>query len=407
MIGAAIALSLIAAAFITYRLLRPTVTVTEVVEGPVVQAFYATGTLQPVREFPIKSQVAGTLAKVLVEKGDSVKAGQPLAVVTDPGLDFRQMQAEAEVREKRARAEAKTSPVLQEFEARAGFTVELLVIAQREEQRVTSLLKQNAASQSDLDRSLDRVKELSKELESLKAQLAAKKLEVRKDLEVAEAALKIANWNVEEQTLRSPTDGVVLDRPESMGTRLKENDHIMQIADVRPEKLVMRAAVDEEDLTNVRRNQLVRMTLYSFQDAAPFEGKVTRIYDKADPERRTFEVDVTIDRPNERLAAGMTGELAFIIEEKATSLVVPAQAWQNGAVYTVRGGRLEQLKTTRGLRSVERLELLDGVRPGDRVVISPVGNLKPGRSVRAEYLDPVAAANLNKPRQKEAFKGFN
>ena len=59
-------------------------------------------------------------------------------------------------------------------------------------------------------------------------------------------------------------NAVVLDRPVTVGTRLAVNDHIMWVADVRPEKLIMRAAVDEEDKVYVKEGQIVRMTLYAF-----------------------------------------------------------------------------------------------------------------------------------------------
>jgi multidrug efflux pump subunit AcrA (membrane-fusion protein) len=60
-----------------------------------------------------------------------------------------------------------------------------------------------------------------------------------------------------------------------------------------------------------------------------------------------------------------------------------------------------------GLRSVERVEILSGVIPGDRVIVSPIGDLAEGKSVRTRYLDPAKAAGLNKPAVRDdSFKGF-
>jgi multidrug efflux pump subunit AcrA (membrane-fusion protein) len=87
---------------------------------------------------------------------------------------------------------------------------------------------------------------------------------------------------------------------------------------------------------------------------------------------------------------------------------VPAQAVQNGAIWVVRKGKLHRSEVRIGLRSVERVELLDPLPPGDRVVISPIGDLQEGQSVRTAYMDPQTAAGLNKPREVEGnFKGFN
>src|SRR5436190_1764204 len=91
---------------------RPEVVVTEAVEGPVVQAFYSTGTIQPEREFPIKSNTAGILTEVKVDKGDRVTKGAAMAIVSDPALEYARDKAQAELTEKIERAEDKTSPVL-------------------------------------------------------------------------------------------------------------------------------------------------------------------------------------------------------------------------------------------------------------------------------------------------------
>ena len=389
------------------RLTASQVVVTEAVEGPVVQAFYSTGTIQPERDFPIKANVAGTLTAVHVDKGDLVKAEQPLVVVTDPELGYTARKAEAEVEEKRKRADAKNSPVLQEFDARILAAQAQLDIAQREQERIKGLIERNAAAQTDLDSAMDRAKTIWAQLEGFKALRASKQLELERELAVAQAALETANWNLRQQTVVAPIDGSVLDRPLPIHTRVAINDRLMTVADVRPDKLVMRAAVDEEDVTFAHIGQAVRMTLYAYEGRS-FEGKVQKIYPQADEARRTFEVDVKILDPDSRLAPGMTGELAFIIDQKDKAVVIPSQAVQKGTVYTVENGRLKKLDTEIGLRGIERVEVRTGVKSGERVVISAIGDLHDGDRVRTSYMDPVTAAGINKPKQKtDSFKGFN
>jgi multidrug efflux pump subunit AcrA (membrane-fusion protein) len=166
----------------------------------------------------------------------------------------------------------------------------------------------------------------------------------------------------------------------------------------------MRAAVDEENMTMCRDGQEVQMSLYSYPGRV-FSGHVARIYDKADPQRRTFEVDVGIDKPDDRMAAGMTGELAFVVASKDRAAVAPRQALQGGKLYTVRDGRLAAVDGQVGLTSIERVEVLAGLDVGDRVVISPVAGLRAGQPVRTTFMDPTAAAGLNKPKPKEIFRG--
>lgn len=400
-------LSLAAVGFALLYFSSARVVVSEAVEGPVVQAFYSTGTIQPEREYPIRSNTAGILTEVKVDKGDAVKSGQVLAVVSDPELTFAAQKARAEMEERQQRADPAESPVILELDARITATQALLEIAQREELRIRALLERNAASQTDLDTALDRLKTVWANLESFKAQRGAKLLELKRELAVAQAALDTANWNLDQQNLKSSIDGVVLDRPLAVGTRVAVNDAVMITAQVSPEQLVMRAAVDEEDVTRVSVGQPVRMTLYAYDDRT-FEGKVVRIYPQADEARRTFEIDVRIAEPDPRFAPGMTGELAFIIAERQRAIVIPSQAVQKGVVFAVRDGRLKRLNLELGLRGIERTEVRTGLRPGERVVISALGEMDEDQRVRVTYTDPATAAGYNKPKAiNDNFKGFN
>src|SRR5687767_13650404 len=103
-IAAATTVCLAGAGWLALRFARPVVTVSEAVEAPVVQAFYSTGTVQPEREYPIKSNVAGIITEVRVDKGDRVKKGDPLAIVSEPELKFAADKARAELLERQKRA---------------------------------------------------------------------------------------------------------------------------------------------------------------------------------------------------------------------------------------------------------------------------------------------------------------
>ena len=391
---------------VVVRFTRPLVTVTTIVEAPVVQAFYATGTLLPEREYPIKANNPGLLTEVLVDKGDHVKKGQPLAIVVEDSVQYRFEQAKADRDQQAKLADDKSSPVLQEFDARISATQDLLDIALREQKRIAQIMEQTAGGEAELNRATERVKMTWADLQGLKAQRQERKLALDKNLEVADAALRIAQWNLDRQTIRAPIAGTVLDRPATVGTRLAVNDPIMLIADVRPEQLIMRAAVDEEDKTFVRAGQTVRMVLYAFANRS-FTGTVKKIYDKADPERRTFEIDIDMTEKDPAYSAGMTGELAFIISEKQKTTVIPAQAVQADEVWLVRDGTLTKADVRLGLSSIDRTEVLSGLAKDDLVVISPIATLKEGQRVRTNQVDPTAAANLNKPKQEQTFTRFN
>lgn len=409
---AAATLAAAVVAYLMYAAARPTVTVSEATVARAEQAFYATGTIQPKREFyVIRAAAAGYLrrsegATEFVDKGDVVTKDRVLACVMSDAHLIELTKAAAELTEKQARA-AEDGPVLAEYDAVIASTTKSLEYARNELNRTRELRKSNNASITDVERADTRVQNLEGELASLRSKRASSKLLLARELEVAQKLRDIAQWNFDQQLLKSPVDGVVLDRPVSEGTYVAVNDPIMQVADVKPENLVMRASVDEEDIARVEVGKPVTMVLYSLPGEPPLEGKVKQIYPKADAERRTFEVDVQLDKPDDRLRPGMTGELAFQTAAKEKALVVPSQAVQDGKLYVVRDGRVKAIHAKIGIRGIAMTEVLDGIQPGDRVIISPVGEIKEGQSVRTSYVDFLAAARQNKPAAREVGKfGF-
>ena len=387
-----------------YLLSRPAVTVTRLVEGKMIEAFYATGTVRPHLEYPIHSSVAGILQQVLVRQGSTVTRGQELADVIDPQLQYQADKAQADLKTRRDFADPEKSPILHEFDQRILAAEQMLDVASQQEERFAALAQRNAASANDRDQAFEHMKKFWADLESLKDQRRAKVRELQEDVEVAEAADRAARENLRRQKLLSPIDGVVLDEPMARDTRVEVNGHIMQVADVRVQNLVVRAAVDEEKIARVRLGQKVTMTLYSFPKSS-FDGTVSDIYPKADPNRRTFEVDVSFLNPDPNLRAGMTGELAFIDRTADRALLVPAQAVQNNSIWAVQGGHLTRTAAQVGLRSIEHAQVTAGLKIGDQVVISPIGALHEGQAVRVgSVMDPQAAADLNKPREVQLFK---
>lgn len=385
----------------------PRVTVTEVVTGSVVQAFYATGTLLPHREYAIKANVEGTLQEVLVDKGSVIEKGQTLARVYVEEYTLKRTQAEADLTLAKQLADPKTSPVLLEFDARIRAAEKQWEIAKREYDRLAQIRETSGRTISELDRAEEMAKTTFNAWEALKSARSTKLLELQRDVTTSQAQLDIAAWHIDQQTITSPIDGVVLDWPASKGTRVKLNDILMTVADVRFDELVMRTQVDEEDKTRVLLDQLVHMTLYAYPERV-FQGRVKQVYPKADPLRRTFEVDVRIEDPDPAFAPGMTGELAFVVASKDEAQVIPSQGVQSGKVWTVRDGKLEITPVTIGLRSIQRTEILSGLTGDDEVVVSPIGNLQPGVEVQVNRMDPVAAAGLNQQQSEQPtnFKGF-
>ena len=171
----------------------------------------------------------------------------------------------------------------------------------------------------------------------------------------------------------------------------------------------MRAAVDEEDITHVTVGQKVIMTLYAF-DAQAFEGRVKTIYAEADANRRTFEVDIEVLKPSDRFQPGMTGELAFVVTEKASAQIVPSQAVQkSGAVYVILDGVIKEEHPEIGVQSVDRVEIVSGLPADSKIIISPLEPKSIGKHARVTEVDPkiaIGADGATAMKGAEAFKGW-
>jgi hypothetical protein len=100
----------------------------------------------------------------------------------------------------------------------------------------------------------------------------------------------------------------------------------------------------------------------------------------------------------------MTGELAFVEQEKDVATILPRQALQGDHFYVIRDHKIERVPAKAGVRNVTRVEVLGGLPDDAVVLLSPVGKLQPGQMVRTEFVDPRVAADLNKPNV-EIFRG--
>ncbi|MGE5514685.1 MAG: efflux RND transporter periplasmic adaptor subunit [Bacteroidota bacterium] len=292
--------------------------------GPAVEAVYATGVVEPENWARVAAVSPGRLAEILVREGESVREGQPLARLDD--------------REARAR--------VAELEAKAAYWRE-------------QINRSQALAQSGV-RSRDAYEKDKSELNQVTAAIAASR-QRRADLVVT-----------------APMDGVVMRRDFEVGEVVGTNDALFWIGNPRPLRLTV--DVDEEDIPRIAPGQKVLIKSDSFPGRV-LEARVGRITPKGDPINKTFRVRVTLpdDTP---LMVGMTTEVNIVTAEKAEALLVPATALADGKVFVVEDGRTALRPITIGIHGRNRVEVVNGLTPADRVVAAPPAGLKAGERVR-------------------------
>jgi RND family efflux transporter MFP subunit len=321
--SAAIAVALLIALWwslegpVTVTLLTPT-------RGPAVEAIYATGSVEPTISMPIAPRVAGRLAALHADEGNSVRKGQVLAKLDDADL----------------------ASTVDELAARATF-------ARAQYERTRSLVDRGFVSKVELDRS-------------------------RADLDAADASLKRAQTQRDFMALTAPADGTIIRRDGEIGQYIPAGQAVFHLSCCAP--LRVTAEVDEEDIPRVHIGQRVVLRA----DAVPgrvFDGEVSEITPKGDPVARSYRVRIKLADPGP-FRVGMTVDANLIVAERQNALLLPSSAIKDGAVWIVANGGLHRQPVTTGVTGSRRTEILSGLTSESQVVEAPTDDLREGRSFR-------------------------
>jgi RND family efflux transporter MFP subunit len=316
----------------------------------------------------IYARATGYIEKRNVDIGDHVKAGGPLAELAVPELDHQIAQNEA------------TLVQLRESLQQAQANLEL---AQVTWNRDRPLVGQGWVTQQ----------QGTIDIQTVKAREAAVRL-AQANVIAQEALLKVLHQNRDYALVIAPFDGVITRRNVDVGSLVQGN------------------ATGGTFMFTMMQSQVIRVWVYVPQDSAfglgpgaeavvrvpeipgrTFPGKVTRIAEALETGTRTLLTEIDIPNADAELQPGTYCIVELNIPRKTPSLLVPADATifnQNGVqVAVVEGGtaRIRKVSVTRDLGT--QVEVDDGVKQGDLVIINPPITLSEGSKVRARA-EPAA-----------------
>ena len=249
----------------------------------------ATGTLEPVDQVEVGTQVSGDISKIFVDFNSKVKKGQVIAELDKSKLKATLTQAEIAYRSAENDYKYKESTY----------------------NRVKKLSESNAASAVDL--------------ETAEYNMNAAKLSMeRSKNEVAQARL-----NLSYATIKSPIEGVVLKRAVEVGQTVAASmstPTLFVIAKDLSQMKVM-ADVDEADIGQVKAGQKVSFTVDAFQGES-FNGSVqeVRLNPTTTSNVVTYTVVITADNPEQKLLPGMTATCTIVTKEVVDAIAIPVKA---------------------------------------------------------------------------------
>lgn len=285
---------------------------TAVDRGEIVRAVSATGQLQPLISVDVGSTVSGPILSVEVDFNDTVKKGQVLARIDPETFLQRVRQAEAGVAQARAEANSAQADFGRyERLAKEGFASDQLLLQNR-----TAAERANAS------------------------------------VSLANAQLASARIDLDRTVIRSPVEGVVVDRQVDPGQTVAASFQAATLFVIAQDLSQLEAAivVDEADIGEVHEGMAVRFTVDAFADET-FEGRVTQVRKQGVQTSGVVSYTVIVRAENRggRLLPGMTANAEIIVEQRPEVLRVangalrfspadPALVAKGRALTTQAGG---------------------------------------------------------------------
>jgi HlyD family secretion protein len=282
----------------------------EATRGRIVAVVNSTGTIKPVRSVTVGTFVSGPIAEIFVDFNNEVKKDQPMAKI-DPQI------YQAAVAQARALLATRKAEI-----ARADSNLQQ---AKNDEARSKSLRAENKTFISDTEMDQFKYKRMMLDAELLVAQA---------NLDQAKANLDTADANLGYTDIRSPVDGVVIDRKVDPGQTVAASYQTPELFIVAPDmrkEMRVFASVDEADIGLItaaqKTGQPVRFTVDAYPDDL-FEGKIHEIRQNSTTTQNvvTYPVVVSAPNPDLKLMPGMTASISFQVGEAKDVLRVPNAA---------------------------------------------------------------------------------
>jgi len=320
------------------------------------------GTLQAVTEAPILARADGYLKQRMVDLGDRVQAGQPLAEIDAPELDQQIHQSEAAV----AQAEASLEQAQASLEQGK---------ANRELARITAdrwktLAAEGVVSQQENDQNQARLASQNANVAALEKAVSAQRSNVAASKASLARLMEIQGY----RTVRAPFDGVITVRNVDVGALVSAGTTLLyRIAQTGMLRTFVN--VPQENTGAIRVGQPAQLELSNFPGRS-FRGTVARTANALDPASRTMLVEIGVPNTGGTLLPGMYAEVGLGSVRANPPLLVPAQALivrSDGAQVAVvdSGGIVHLQKISVGRDYGDRVEILQGLYEGATILASP------------------------------------
>ncbi|MEM8723427.1 MAG: efflux RND transporter periplasmic adaptor subunit [Cyanobacteria bacterium P01_G01_bin.39] len=386
-----------------------TVTIAEVTTTDIDSRLNVSGTVQAYERTPVMSQISGLqIVDVMVERGDYVKQGQVLARLNNRVLNAEQVQAQAAVNQAQARLNelqagsrgeeiAQAESRVANAQSAIAETESELELIQKRVERNTNLQSEGAISRDQLDEVLNQARVAESKLAAAKANLNERQqalaqlkagsrpqiiAQAQAELAQAQGRLQAIEAQLEDTTVTAPRAGIIASREAKVGQTTDTSEMLFTI--IQDGRLELSLQVPETLIGTIQPGQTVQITANN--QNLELTGKVREIDPLIDNNSR--QATVKVDLPSgANLKPGMFLQAA-INTDTNQGLAVPIEALlpqsENRAIAFVvqPDNTVKAQQVSLGeILSEQRVEIVEGLQPGDRIVLKGAVYLKDGDKV--------------------------
>jgi RND family efflux transporter MFP subunit len=205
---------------------------------------------------------------------------------------------------------------------------------------------------------------------------------IRATIAARKAALALAEKKLADAKITAPIPGFIKDRQVSEGQYLKANSSIVAIVQNSP--LRLRIEVPENAIGSVRSGGAVQFHVDAFPGKV-FEGRVSRISPAVNPQSRTLTLEALVNNGSGLLKPGFFARATIQTDRREKALIVPAGAVFSFAgiekIFVIEDGKVTERIVRSGSRLDGSVEIIEGIKEGELVATSNLGNLQQGREV--------------------------
>jgi RND family efflux transporter MFP subunit len=361
--------------------------VASITRKPIFKQLTLSSELAPLQEIDVFAKESGYIKELMVDYGTRVKAGQVMAVLEIPELEAQIQQDAAEVQ---SASDQLTHAQNEINRIEAQRNVARLAY---ERLKGVSEKQPGLVAQQELDDAQGKYFALDAQVEGAKATLQV----ALGQLDAAKAKQQHSKVLFDYSKITAPFEGVVTQRYANLGSLLPAGTS--NAANVLPlvrlsydDKLRLQIPVPESYVKYIRIGDPVKVRVPSLDKVFP--GKVIRFSSDVTMETRTMHTEVDVPNPTHVMVPGLYAEATLDLVRKNDALVVPLlavnQSGNQATVFLVGpSNQLLQREVRLGLQTPSVAEVLEGLREGDRVVVSDTSGLKAGAIVKPQVVEQV------------------